>query len=482
MSTAIVWFRRDLRLTDNPALASAVREHDRVVPLYIHAPHEESPWSPGAASRWWLHQSLASLQERIRALGSRLILRTGNSYDVLQLMINETDADAVYWNRLYEPAAILRDSDIKRRLRAAGVTACSANAALLFEPWTVATRSGDPYRVFTPFWKGCRARLETPEVFEAPNRLPEFRGGIEGGNLAELDLLPVRPWSEGLASAWQPGEPGALDQVDVFMQEALDRYPSGRDFPDRQYTSRLSPHLHFGEVGPRQLMVAITAEMASGPAQEQAGEKFLRQVGWREFAHHILYHYPKTPEEPLDARFAKFPWRGDWQQLYGRWCRGTTGIPLVDAGLRELWSTGWMHNRVRMVVGSFLTKNLRVPWQQGARWFWDTLVDADLANNTLGWQWISGCGPDAAPYFRVFNPVKQAEKYDPDRKYIRRWVPELASLSDQHIASPWNAPAPVMKAAGVRLGETYPLPMVDLKESRQQALDAYQAIKAGDRT
>jgi len=477
--TAIVWLRRDLRLADNPALAAACERAERVLLVYIHAPEEDGQWRAGAASDWWLHQSLAALGTAVATRGGALCLRRGPSLDELLRLVRETGATQVYWNRLYEPEAQKRDARVKAPLRDAGVMVESFNSALLFEPWQLATSQGSPYRVFTPFWKECRRRCDQlPPPLPPPDRLhgPEPRPSSLA--LEALELQPTIPWDRGFFGAWQPGEAGALARLEAFCAESLPAYPEGRNRPDRPDSSRLSPFLHFGEVGPRQCLAQLRAATAGAPAVGKAAEEFLRELGWREFAYHLLQHYPETTDAPLNPRFAGFPWQPDPRQLRA-WQRGETGIPMVDAGMRELWSTGWMHNRVRMIVASFLTKNLLQPWTEGARWFWDTLVDADLANNTLGWQWTAGCGADAAPYFRVFNPVLQAERHDPDRHYIRRWIPELARLPDQYVHRPWEAPEPTLEAAGVVLGRTYPRPVVDLARSRQEALDAYGVIRSG---
>ncbi|MBS1200007.1 MAG: deoxyribodipyrimidine photolyase [Proteobacteria bacterium] len=476
MSVAIVWFRRDLRLTDNPALEEARASADVVVPVYLHAPEEDGRWSPGAASRWWLHRSLSSLAADLDQRGSRLVIRRGPSLEALLQLAKETGATSVHWNRLYEPAAIARDRAVKSALVARGLHAASQNGHLLFEPWTVQTRSGDPYRVFTPFWKTCMASVDgiaPPRA--APRRIGGGEHALASVPLEELDLAPRIRWDAGLAEAWQPGEPGALKALDTFTRDALADYGRDRDRPDVAGTSRISPHLHFGELSPRQ---ALAAARQAAPGGGTGADAFVRELGWREFAHHLLYHYPHTVDTPLDGRFERLDWRRDTAQL-AAWQRGLTGYPVVDAGMRELWHTGWMHNRVRMVVASLLTKNLFMHWLEGARWFWDTLVDADLANNTLGWQWTAGCGADAAPYYRVFNPVLQAEKFDPGRHYIRRWIPELAALPDRWVHCPWAAPADALAAAGVTPGVTYPEPIVDPRGSRDDALRRFEALKAG---
>ncbi len=471
MSLAILWLRRDLRLSDNPALAKALAAHARVLPVYIHAPDEEAPWQPGAATRWWLHHALADLAAQ---LDGRLLIRRGPSLETLCALVAESGAAAVYWNRLYEPAAIARDSEIKRALRAAGTDADSGNAALLFEPWTVHNRQDRPFRVFTPFWK----QLLSIGLPHSPHAVPALAdrlvtraafARLDGAALDELGLLPQIPWDAQMAATWQVSRAGAEARLDEFLATDVRHYAHGRDVPAADQVSRLSPYLHFGQLGPREVVAACRGH-------RQAAADFLRELGWREFAHHLLYHFPHTADAAMDARFDGFPWRDDDAQLQA-WQRGATGVPLVDAGMRQLWATGWMHNRVRMIVASYLTKNLLLPWQAGARWFWDTLVDADLASNSLGWQWTAGCGADAAPYFRVFNPVLQGQKFDKAGAYVRRWVPEIAALPDNWLQRPWEAPDNALAAAGVCLGDDYPRPLVDLKASRQRALDAWATVK-----
>jgi len=475
--TAICWFRRDLRLADNPALARAVETAERVIPVYIHSPREEAPWVPGGASDWWLHHSLKALAEGLSRRGSRLIITSGETLAELRRIAAATGAMHVCWNRLYEPAATARDRGIKQALREDGLRCESFNSALLFEPWEIGTSDRGPYRVFSAFWRNAGARLEPTAPLPAPQQLPPPPPDLEGADVDDLGLLPRIPWDTGLAETWAPGEAAAMEQAARFLGAPLAGYAEQRDLPAEPGTSRLSPHLHFGEIGPRQLAWLAheqTDALLDGPA-----ETFLREIGWREFAHHLIYHFPDTPEEPLDARFADFPWRTEGaDDLLAAWQLGHTGIPLVDAGMRELWHTGWMHNRVRMVVASLLTKNLRLPWQEGARWFWDTLVDADLPANTLGWQWTAGCGADAAPYFRVFNPVRQGERFDPEGDYVRRWCPELARLPAKHVHQPWTAPRAVLKDSGLVLGESYPLPIVDLAASRREALEAWETLRA----
>lgn len=473
--TALLWFRRDLRLTDNSALLSALEQADEVVPVFVFAPEEEQRWAPGAASRWWLHHSLVALDAELRKRGSRLIVQQGPSLTALQRTLRETAATLVCWNKLYEPDALKRDAAIATALDRQDIAVEQCNSSLLLEPGAILNGQQLPYRVFTPFWRTVEKQLPAlPPPCKAPKELPATKRKLTGASIDKLQLLPKIAWDQGLAATWTPGESGALQQLKQFVKH-VGNYPTGRDRPDLPQTSRLSPHLHFGEIGPRQIVAVLRQH--SGPAASAQGvDAYLRQVGWREFAHHLLYHFPSTTDQPLDARFAKQRWRRSQADLQA-WQRGATGIPLIDAGMRELWRTGWMHNRVRMLVASLLTKNLQIHWLTGAHWFWDTLVDADLANNTLGWQWIAGCGADAAPYYRIFNPVLQAKRFDPQRRYIRHWIPEIAALPDRWIHEPWAAPDDVLHRAGVQLGRTYPRPCVDLGESRTRALEAYSQLK-----
>ena len=472
MSTALIWFRRDLRLDDHPALQSALRAGHRIVPVYVHAPDEEAPWSPGAASLAWLRHALRALDASLHARGSRLILRTGPSLAALEQLVEDTGAEAVYWNRRYEPACIARDAAVKTALRARGLHVESHNAALLCEPWTVATQQGDPYRVFTPFWRNASAQLELRTLASAPEKLPPIVASIASTDSDVLIPAPSPDWDMEFWKHWQPGEQGAQARLAQCIDPLLDGYMQQRDRPNRDGTSKLSPHLHFGELSPRRIMQAL--QSAQHDARTAANsDGYIRELGWREFSHHLLYHFPQTTDANLNPRFDGFDWADPNASLLNAWQRGRTGVPLVDAGMRQLWQTGWMHNRVRMVVASFLTKNLRMHWLHGARWFWDTLVDADLANNTQGWQWSAGTGADAAPYFRVFNPVAQALRFDPDGSYVRRWVPELATLPDEALFEPWKHPALLARHA-----PDYPrMPIVDLGISRADALAAYAASK-----
>ena len=483
--TAIVWLRRDLRLADQPALRHAADHHARVVPVYVHAPDEDRDWAPGAASRWWLHHSLSALGVALEKTGSPLIVRRGRSLETLRQLATECGATAVYWNRLYTPAAIERDAQVKQALRDDGLLAESFNAALLVEPWALKTGAGGPYKVFTPFWKAASERLRQA-LDQGRRPLPAVRKlhapdtALESLPLASLGLLPTIRWDADFYPHWQPGEAGAQTLARRFFEAAAAAYREQRDRPAIDATSRLSPHLHFGEISPLQLLAhAKDFEREARAGAISNAEWFVRELGWREFSHHLLFHFPHTVTQPLNERFVRFPWRpaSKAKADLAAWQRGETGIPIVDAGMRQLWRTGWMHNRVRMIVASLLTKNLLIPWQDGAAWFWDTLVDADLAQNTLGWQWTAGSGADAAPYFRIFNPVLQGEKFDADGSYVRRWIPELAKLPSQFIHRPWEAPSEVLRAAGIELDSRYRKPRVDLMATRDRALAAYDEIK-----
>ncbi|MFO1448515.1 MAG: deoxyribodipyrimidine photo-lyase [Opitutaceae bacterium] len=482
---SLVWFRQDLRLADNAALSAAVARGGPVIPCFVLDDEGEGAWRPGGASRSWLHRSLAALAASLEARGSRLILAHGHSQRVIEALVRATGATAVYWNRRYEPDVIARDSALKSGLAAQGIEARSFNSALLFEPHTISNKAGNPFQVFTPYWRHCQS-LPIPEPVALPRgRLVSPPAWPDSLALPDLKLAPKLAWDRDFYPFWTPGETGATQRLRDFLAHGIERYDAERDVPSADAVSRLSPHLHFGELGPRQIWAAVRSLSAKSgvfPAHRGAA-KFLAEVGWREFAHHLLFHFPKTPSHPLRSEFEAFPWARDPDgRLLRAWQKGRTGYPLIDAGLRQLWSCGWMHNRVRMVVASFLVKHLRLPWTQGAAWFWDTLVDADLASNTLGWQWSAGCGADAAPYFRVFAPVLQGEKFDPKGHYIRRWVPELARLPDELIHQPWEAPAAVLARAGVTLGETYPRPIVDHATARAAALAAFKTLRSGETT
>lgn len=467
MATALVWLRRDLRLDDNPALAQAVADGFAPVLVYVHAPQEDGEWAPGAASRVWLHHSLQALQRDARELGGDLVIRCGPSLRELELLQAETRAEALYFSNCYEPLSQGRDAQVQDAFEARGLPVRRFNASLLLEPWQVQTGSGTPYKVFTPFWRNAAASIVVPGRAHArPSALPPQ--AATGLPPEALGLLPARDWHEGFWRHWQPGEAGAEELLQAFCEGALAGYKEQRNLPDRTGTSKLSPHLHFGEISPQQIWRRIATIRLPEAAQADL-QHFRSELGWREFSYHLLHHFPHSCARDFNPQFAGFEWAEPDPVLLRAWQQGRTGIPIVDAGMRELWHTGWMHNRVRMIVASFLCKNLRYHWLHGARWFWDTLLDADLANNSQGWQWTAGTGCDAAPYFRIFNPVTQAERFDPAARYIKRWVPELAGLPVPLVFAPWQQPALL-----ARLAPGYPpRPIADLSESRRQALDAY---------
>jgi deoxyribodipyrimidine photo-lyase len=439
-----------------------------VVPVFIESFQEEAPWAPGAASRWVLHHALETLQKNLSQLGFRLIIRRApRAFDALAQLATHTQATALYWNQAYTPAALARDAQGVPQLQAQGVQCKRFRGDTLFEPGSVLNLSGHPFVVFTPFWKACLRQAIQPPVADPASSgtcisvPPQWPHTLA---LSDLQLLPTVRWDKSFYEHWDFG-PGQAERVlERFIASALAAYHDKRDFPGLEGTSRLSPYLACGQISVRSIWQRIAQELPT------AGQStYLRELGWREFAYHVLYHFPHTPHAPLRIDFQRFPWQED-AGLLKAWQRGLTGYPIVDAGMRQLWATGWMHNRVRMVVGSFLVKNSLIAWSSGARWFWDTLVDADLASNTLGWQWVGGCGADAAPYFRVFNPVLQGKKFDPTGDYVRRWVPELAAVPLEYLHAPWEY------ALGLR---GYPAPVIDLEASRNRALAVYKAFSAG---
>ncbi|UOG91592.1 MAG: DNA photolyase family protein [Candidatus Thiothrix sulfatifontis] len=465
MKTALVWLRQDLRLADNPALYHACRTCEHIIPIFIDDPLPSSISQLGAASRVWLHHSLQALDTHLQTLGNHLILRQGAALPVLQQLIANTGATHVYWNRVYDPASLARDKHIKETLKQT-CEVHSFNASLLNEPWEVLKADGTPYKVFTPFWKAMLKHgiqhlpLPMPERMIAPANWPHSLP------VDALGLLPTIRWDAAMMTHWQVGETAAMQKLLAFLPQGTD-YKEARNLPAQTGTARLSPHLHFGEISPRQAVYHTEHYLQTHPEADSGLRHFLQEIGWREFSYHLLYHFPHTQERALDARFDVFPWADDYAAVLNRWQQGQTGYPIIDAGMRELWQTGWMHNRVRMIVASLLTKNLLVPWQVGEQWFRDTLVDADLASNVFGWQWTAGCGADAAPYFRIFNPMLQSQKFDPEGEYIRRWVPELHARDNKQVHLPREL------GDGLR---DYPLPVVDLKTSRERTLTLFKRI------
>lgn len=470
----IVWFRQDLRLSDNPALHDAIATGAPVIPVYILDDKNAGPWAMGGASRWWLHHSLHALNN---SLDGHLSCFAGDAAKIIPALVKETSAAGVYWNRCYEPWRVTRDKAIKAALDEAGLDVRSFNGSLLYEPWTVKKDDGTPYRVFTPFFRrGCTAAGEPPAPVKAPKKILFAAPPKKACSIDALALLPAKiRWDKKMGQHWVIGEKGAQKRLADFLDDGLDDYKEGRNFPAKNNISRLSPYLHFGEISPRTVWHAIRQRMVA-EGLEKDGDHYLSELAWREFSYSLLYFNHTLPTEPLQTRFNAFPWARNKKGL-AAWQRGQTGYPIVDAGMRELWETGYMHNRVRMIVGSFLVKDLMLHWTEGEKWFWDTLVDADLSNNAASWQWIAGCGADAAPYFRIFNPTGQGEKFDPDATYVRRWCPELAKLPDDLIHHPWDATPMELAAAGITLGKTYPHPIVDHKKARDNALKAFQATK-----
>ena len=453
MKPVIVWFRQDLRLSDNPAFRAAAESGAPIIPLFVLDDVAAGDWTWGGAARWWLHHSLSSLD---KSLKGHLVLRKGSAAKIIPALVKEAGADTVFWNRCYEPFTVERDTALKTALTSDSITVEGFNGSLLHEPWELKTKTGNPFRVFTPFWNAMRER-HVAAAHDAPGNLKFAKA--KSDDLNGWKLLPTRPdWSKGFD--WTPGEKSAHDALHDFLDDVAD-YKTARDLPDRDGTSRLSPHLHWGEISPRQVWHAVQARGHSEGAQT-----FLKELGWREFYTQLLFHNPDLPAKPLDTRFAKFPWRHSDKDFHA-WTRGQTGIPIVDAGMRQLWQTGWMHNRVRMIVASFLIKHLGIDWRRGEAWFWDCLVDADLSNNAANWQWVAGCGADAAPFFRIFNPVLQGEKFDPKGAYVRTFVPELAGVPDRYIHRPWEMDAP----------PKYPAPIMDLRAGRDRALAAFRALK-----
>lgn len=477
----IVWLRQDLRLADQPALSAAVETGHPVLPVYV-LDDGDHPLAPGGASRWWLHHSLAALARDLKRHGGALILRRGKDPGaVIEALAHELKAEAVYWGRRYAAAEIEQDKLLKQRLGDAGIGAKSFNTSLLFEPWTIENKSGRPYQVFTQYWRFCRSGPEPAAPLPAPSKIPAPTSLPASDDLYDWGLLPTRPdWAGGFTPMWRPGEAGAAARLEHFLEDRLHGYKVARDLPDQDGTSGLSPHLRFGEISPRQIWHALQHHLATAkrPPDSDA-DTFLAEIGWREFSYSLLYYNPDIAREPLKSQFADFPWQPDEKALRA-WQRGMTGYPIVDAGMRQLWATGWMHNRVRMIVASFLIKHLLQPWQDGERWFWDTLVDADPASNAASWQWVAGSGADASPYFRIFNPVLQGKKFDPDGNYVRHWVPELGKLDRTILHEPWTTED--LPSWGTSKGKAgaYPSPIIDLKAGRDRALSAFASLDGND--
>jgi deoxyribodipyrimidine photo-lyase len=466
-AVSIYWFRQDLRLTDNPALTAAVK-HGDVLPIYILDDQNAEPFSLGGASRWWLHQSLKALND---SLDGKLLFYKGDPRKILTTLCQQYSATHVFWNRCYEPWRIIRDKTIKKQLLDNDIDVTSFNASLSNEPWEIYKKDGTPYKIFTPYYRQTLLREQSSAPLAKPNISFASTDQSSNTTIESLELLPRIKWYDTVEANWQPGEKGASQLLQEFVSDNINHYKKGRDFPAINSVSKLSPHLHFGEISPRQILHKLTTV-----AIDDNSEHFKRQLIWREFSYYLLFHSPSLPSKNLKTNFDHFPWENNRQWLK-QWQQGQTGYPIIDAGMRELWQTGTMHNRVRMITASFLIKNLLVDWRLGAQWFWDCLLDADLANNSASWQWVAGCGTDASPYFRIFNPITQGEKFDPDGEYIKQFLPELSQLPKKYLSKPWQAPSDILAQADIILGVNYPNPIVDIKVSRQKALDAFKTLK-----
>ncbi|MBX2849442.1 MAG: DNA photolyase family protein [Acidiferrobacterales bacterium] len=465
----ILWCRQDLRLLDNPALHHAASKGE-IVPVFVY------PDDLGGASYWWLYHSLSAFSDSLKSYGVDLVLRTGNPVQVLSELATKLKVDEVVWNRVYSPKGIAEGGEVKKKLDKANVLNQSFNGQLLTEPTQIFNKQGTPFKVFTPFWRHCLSIIK-PEAMKGIPKLSGVDTKIPSETLEEWSLLPTRPdWSAGLAQRWVAGEQSAQQRWINFLDTVISNYKEGRDFPAQDNTSYLSPHLAFGEISPRQIWFDVQERIAANQIDATNANKFLAEIGWREFSRYLLIHFPHIVDQPFNTKFQEFPWQNN-PKLLKNWQKGQTGYPIVDAGMRELWHTGYMHNRVRMVCASFLTKHCLTHWREGMAWFWDTLVDADIGSNTASWQWVAGCGADAAPYFRIFNPIIQGEKFDKQGTYIKKWVPELAELPSKYINQPWTADPMTLQQANISLGETYPLPIVDHALARATALESYQAIK-----
>ncbi|WP_133128708.1 cryptochrome/photolyase family protein [Legionella nagasakiensis] len=471
MASAIVWFRHDLRLQDNPAFFEACSKHQYVIPLYIL---DGKKSTLGEAQSWWLHHSLVALKKSLNKLGLSLVLRKGNPLEIILELSKKNSVEIIYWNRCYEPLTIIRDKKIKANLQENKINVVSFNGSVLHEPWTIANKNGDFFKIFTPYWKTCRQKLSSQPAQQLTHRPDGVV--ISGDELDEWKLLSAFNWASRLSDFWTPGEEGAQKNLREFISHHLHGYKQNRDFPIKNATSRLSAHLHFGEISPWCILRAVELAKLEPQCDLASAEHFLSELGWREFSIYMLYHVPRLPYENFKNEFDNFPWQND-KRLLVCWQKGMTGYPIIDAGMRELWATGYMHNRVRMIAASFLIKGLLIDWRLGADWFLDTLVDADLANNSINWQWVAGCGVDASPYFRIFNPVLQSRKFDPDGAYIRHWVPELSPLKADIIHAPWEAP----NSISIYANTNYPRPIIDHQESRSKALNCYHGLrKKGD--
>ena len=468
----IFWFRQDLRIVDNPGLSKSLKS-DKVLPIYILDDTNSNDFAMGAASRWWLHNSLRELNKN---LDNKLSLYKGDPLEILESLSSRFNIKGIFWNRCYEPWRIERDKKIKSKFIEKDIIVETFNSALLWEPWEILKSDNTPYKVFTPYYrKGCLMSEAPRKPLSAPNLNTLFEDKENILQLDDLNLLPRIKWYKEMEKLWEPGEKGAHKKLESFLSDGLLGYKEGRNFPSKKNVSQLSAHMHFGEISPNQVWHRAKLKKDL-PRIEKDLDHFLSELGWREFSYNLLFHFPELPRENLQKKFDNFPWI-DNEILFDKWKKGLTGYPIVDAGMRELWQTGYMHNRVRMIVGSFLVKNLLLHWHKGEEWFWDCLIDADLASNSASWQWVAGSGADAAPYFRIFNPILQGKRFDPDGSYIKKFIPELEQLPSKYLFSPWEAPIEVLSEANIELGSDYPEPIVDLIKSRDRALEAFSTIR-----
>lgn len=468
----IFWFRQDLRIVDNPGLSKSLKS-DKVLPIYILDDTNSNDFAMGAASRWWLHNSLRELNKN---LDNKLSLYKGDPSEILESLSSRFNIKGIFWNRCYEPWRIERDKKIKSKFIEKDIIVETFNSALLWEPWEILKSDNTPYKVFTPYYrKGCLMSEAPRKPLSAPNLNTLFEDKENVLQLDDLNLLPRIKWYKEMEKLWEPGEKGAHKKLESFLSDGLLGYKEGRNFPSKKNVSQLSAHMHFGEISPNQVWHRAKLKKDL-PRIEKDLDHFLSELGWREFSYNLLFHFPELPRENLQKKFDNFPWI-DNEILFDKWKKGLTGYPIVDAGMRELWQTGYMHNRVRMIVGSFLVKNLLLHWHKGEEWFWDCLIDADLASNSASWQWVAGSGADAAPYFRIFNPILQGKRFDPDGSYIKKFIPELEQLPSKYLFSPWEAPIEVLSEANIELGSDYPEPIVDLIKSRDRALEAFSTIR-----
>ena len=465
MMKNLIWFRNDLRLTDNPALHRA-SETGEVIPIYIVTPEIMS--SLGQASKIWLHNSLDKLN---KSIGYKIDFYKGNPNEIFTKIIKLEKIQEIFWNKTFEPYNLVNDDELITELNKVGVSCHSLNGSLLWEPSSILKKDETPYKVFTPYYrKGCLLSEPPREPLISPKSI-NWVSGNGKLSLEDLKLLPDHDWRKKLESHWEMGEAAANDRLEEFLGNGIRYYKTGRNYPSKSYVSRLSPHIHFGELSPNQVWYRTRSL-----GHNKNIDHFCSELGWREFSHYLIHHFPDMLSENLNRKFDYFPWDNN-EELIRSWKLGRTGYPIIDAGMKELWETGYMHNRLRMIVGSFLVKNLLLHWHHGESWFWDCLFDADLANNSAGWQWIAGCGADAAPYFRIFNPITQGLKFDSKGDFVRRFIPELANLPNSVLFTPWEASEEILDKCKVKLGETYPKPIVGLKVSRQRALEAFSSLK-----